>query len=70
MSSFTVMTSLVPQTAAEASVPDGEEPEPDAPAAVVARPLPPQHPGLQPDVVPHLGALQQRGNAALQLHLR
>lgn len=57
------------QAATQASVSDSKEPEPDAPAAFIAGPVPPQHPGLQSDVMPHLRALQQGGHAALQLHI-
>lgn len=57
------------QTAAETGLPDSEEPEPDAPAAFIARPLPPQHPRLKSDIMPHLSALQQGGHAALQLYI-
>lgn len=56
------------QTSPKASVPDSEEPESDASAAF-ASPLLPQHPRLQSDVMPHFGALQQGGYAALQLHI-
>lgn len=60
---------LCVQTAPEASVPDGEEPEPDASAAFLRSTLSSQHPRLQSDLVLHLRALQQGGHASLQLHL-
>lgn len=58
------------QAAAKASVPDCKKPEPDASAAVLACPLPPQHPWIQSDVMFHIGALQQGGHATLQLRVR
>lgn len=57
------------QAPTKASFPDGEKPEPDASAAFIARSVPSQHPGIQSDVVPHVGSLQPCGHTALQLYL-
>lgn len=57
------------QAPTKASFPDSKKPEPDAPAAFIARSVPSQHPRIQSDVVPHFGSLQQGGHATLQLHL-
>lgn len=57
------------QAPTKASFPDSEKPEPDASAAFVARSVPSQHPGIQSDVLPHVGSFQPYGHTALQLHL-
>lgn len=57
------------QTATKTSFPDSKKPEPNASAAVIARPVPSEHPRIQSDIMPHLRALQPGGHTALQLHL-